>query len=81
LAASRGVIVFGKLERLVRMPSKKAKTAVGDGKPSHKKSEEALWKERERRLQELLEKDGGPNPKVKEDFNRLLEETVRRNSR
>lgn len=40
-----------------------------------------IWKEREKRLEELLEKDGGPNPKAKEDFNRLLEETVRRNSR
>ncbi len=38
-------------------------------------------KEAEKRLEELLEKDGGPNPKTKEDFNRLLEETVRRNSR
>ncbi len=42
--------------------------------------EEEIWKEREKRLEELLEKDG-ENPKVKEDFNRLLQETVRRNSR
>ena len=38
-------------------------------------------KEAEKRLEELLEKDGGPNPKAKEDFNRLLEEMARRNSR
>ena len=45
------------------------------------RTEEEVWREREKRLEELLEKDGGPNPKAKEDFNRLLEETVRRNSR
>lgn len=44
------------------------------------KTEEEIWKEREKRLEELLEKEG-ENPEAKEDFNRLLEETVRRNSR
>lgn len=63
------------------MPRKKAKNETENGEPSHNGHEEALWKERERRLQELLEKDGGPNLKAKEDFDRLLEETVRRNSR
>lgn len=52
-----------------------------NGKHRKHKAEEEVWKEREKRLEELLEKDGGPNPEVKEDFDRLLEETVRRNSR
>ena len=34
-------------------------------------------KEAEKRLEELLEKDGGPNLKAKEDFNRLLEKMVK----
>ena len=51
-------------------------------KPEKKgKTEEEIWKEREKRLKELLEKDHGPSPKAKEDFERLLEEMVRRNSR
>jgi hypothetical protein len=34
-------------------------------------------KEAEKRLEELLEKDGGPNPRAREDFNRLLEEMAK----
>ena len=45
------------------------------------RTQEEIWKEREKRLEELLEKDGGPNPEAEEDFNRLLRETVRQNSR
>jgi len=37
------------------------------------KTQEAMWREREKLLEELLEKNG-ENPKAKEDFNRLLEE-------
>ena len=40
-------------------------------------NDQQIWEEREKRLEELLEKDGGPNPKTKEDFNRLLKEMVR----
>ncbi len=63
------------------MPRKKAKITTEDGTPSHKKPEEEIWKEREKRLEGLLEKDHGLNPESKEDFDRLLEEMVRRNSR
>ena len=45
-----------------------------NGKRRRQKTQEEVWKEREKKLEELLEKDGGPNPKAKEDFNRLLEE-------
>lgn len=44
------------------------------------KVQEGVWREREKRLEELLEKEG-ENPEAKEDFDRLLEETVRQNSR
>ena len=37
-------------------------------------------KEAEKRLEELLEKDG-ENPETREDFNRLLEAMARQNSR
>jgi hypothetical protein len=60
---------------------KKAKTTSEDGKPSHKRSEEGVWREREKRLEELLEKDDGSNPKAREDFYRLLGEMAQRNSR
>ncbi len=42
-----------------------------------KKTQEEIWREREKRLEELLEKDGGPNPRAKQDFNRLLEEIAK----
>jgi hypothetical protein len=38
-------------------------------------------KEAEKRLEQLLEKGGGPNPKAKEDFTLLLQEMARQNSR
>lgn len=41
------------------------------------KTADEVWKDREKRLEELLEKDGGPNPEAKEDFNRLLEEMAK----
>lgn len=44
-----------------------------------RKTQEEIWKEREKRLEELLEKDE-PNPEAKEDFNRLLEEMARQSS-
>lgn len=51
--------------------------AKGPGRSRRKKkAEEELWEERDKRLEELLEKDG-ENPKAKEDFNRLLEEMAR----
>ncbi len=50
-------------------------------KVSSRTTDDEIWREREKRLEELLKKDDGPNPKAKEDFNRLLEETMRRNSR
>lgn len=53
----------------------------GEGKRQKAKTQEEVWKEREKRLEELLEKDGGPNPEAQEDFNRLLEEMTRQNSR
>lgn len=74
---------------------KKRRTAARDSKPSntqqalpsenggrsHRKDKaEELWEEREKRLEELLEKEG-ENPEAKEDFNRLLRETVRQSSR
>ena len=52
----------------------------GEAKGRESKTEEEVWKEREKRLEELLEKEG-ENPKAKEDFNRLLGETVRQSSR
>ncbi len=50
--------------------------------PSRKKNktQEQIWKEREKRLEELLEKEG-ENPEAKEDFNRLVGEMARQNSR
>lgn len=51
-----------------------------NGKRQRRKTQEEIWKEREKRLEELLEKDGGPNPKAKEGFNRLLEEMARKSS-
>jgi hypothetical protein len=45
------------------------------------KTEEETWKEREKRLEGLLREDGDPNPKAKGDFDRFLEEMMRRNSR
>lgn len=44
------------------------------------KTEEQAWKEREKRLEELLKREG-ENPEAQEDFNRLLGEMARRNSR
>ena len=43
-------------------------------KKEHRKqrADEAIWKEREERLEELLEKEG-ENPNAKEDFKQLLE--------
>ncbi len=41
-----------------------------NGKVNGRTMDEA-WKEREKRLEELLEKEG-ENPEAKEDFNRLL---------
>ena len=51
-------------------------------KKEHRKqrADEAIWKEREKRLEELLEKDG-ENPEAREDFNQLLEAMARQNSR
>ena len=51
-----------------------------NGKRQEAKTQEEVWREREKRLQELLEKEG-ENPEAEEDFNRLLRETVRQNSR
>ncbi len=51
-----------------------------NGQRRRRKTQEEVWKEREKRLEELLEKEG-ENPEAKKDFNRLLEETVRQSSR
>lgn len=51
-----------------------------NGRRRRRKTQEEIWEEREKRLEELLEREG-ENPEAKEDFNRLLEETVRQNSR
>ncbi len=51
-----------------------------NGQRRRRKTQEEIWKEREKRLEELLEKEGA-NPKAEEDFNRLLQETVRQSSR
>lgn len=51
-----------------------------NGRQQRREKQGQTWEERERRLEELLEKEG-ENPKAKKDFNRLLEEMVRQNSR
>lgn len=60
--------------------TKEGHSRVASKDSKNGKVQEEVWKEREKRLEELLGKEG-ENPKAKEDFNRLLEETVRRNSR
>ncbi len=61
---------------MLTQDSGQSKSQRGDGAATSKTQEES-WQEREKRLEELLEKDGGPNPKAKEDFNRLLKEMAR----
>ena len=57
-----------------------AKKGSNESERREAKAQEDVWKEREKRLQELLEKEG-ENPEVAEDFTRLLGEMARQNSR